>query len=257
MKKLITLVGAAALALLTTSCLQQHTTLSLNKDGSGTITETTALGAQMLAMMGAAGGEGQDPLAEMIEQAKARSAEAAKTMGEGVTVKEVKALNEGGKKGFVVVYAFTDINKLKYSFGQGMGDNPEEDNNDPIQMSYKDGVLTVLNDYDQEEGDAAADEDEEEIDDASMAMAKQMMADMRVSFSLEFPGGIAETNAEHVDGGKVTLIDIDMGKLVQNEAKFKEFTKKQPGSPAEAKEMLKGVDGVKIETAEKVTIKLK
>ena len=157
MKKLITLVGAAALALLTTSCLQQHTTLSLNKDGSGTITETTTFGAQMLAMMGAAG-EGQDPVAQMLEQAKAKAAEAATTMGEGVTLKEVKALNEGGKKGVIAVYEFKDVNKLKYAFGQGLGDGPagEEGQNEPLDISYKDGVLTINNKYEKpEEGEQA------------------------------------------------------------------------------------------------------
>lgn len=256
MKKLITMVGAAALALLTTSCLQQHTTLSLNKDGSGTITETTVIGAQMLAMMGAAG-EGADPLAEMLQQAKTKAADAAAKMGEGVSVKEVKALNEGGNKGVVVTYTFQDINKLKYAFGQGLGDGPAEDEEaDPLDISYKDGVLTINNKYEKPE---AAEEEEanEEMDEASLAMAQQMMGDMRISLSLEFPGGIAETNAEHVEGNKVTMMDMDFGKLIAQQDKFKEFMKAQPESPAEAKELLKGVEGVKVETAEKLTIKLK
>ena len=60
-----------------------------------------------------------------------------------------------------------------------------------------------------------------------------------------------------VEGNTVTMIDLNMGKLLDNPEKFKEFNKKQPGSPAEAKEMLKGIDGIKVETAEKLTIKLK
>lgn len=256
MKQLITLVGAVALALLTSSCLQQHTTLSLNKDGSGTITEATILGAQMLAMMGAAG-EGGDPLAQMLEQAKAKSADAIAKMGEGVSVKEVKPLNEGGNKGIVVVYEFKDINKLKYAFGQGLGDGPEEgEESEPIDISYKDGVLTINNKYEKPEA-GEEDTDNEEMDEAGLAMAQQMMGDMRISLSLDFPGGIAETNASHVDGSKVTVMDMDFGKLIAQQDKFKEFMKAKPESPAEAKELLKGVEGVKIETAEKLTVKLK
>jgi hypothetical protein len=255
MKKLITLAGAAALALLSTSCLQQHTTLSLNKDGSGSITETTLFGEQMLAMMGAAG-EGQDPLAQMIQQANAKSAAAAAKMGEGVTLKEVKALNEGGKKGIVTVYEFKDINKLKYAFGQSLNNGPDNgDKKEPLDISYKDGVLTINNKH--EKPEKGADAGNDEIDENGLAMAQQMMADVRISLSLEFPGGIAETNASHVEGNKVTMMDVDMGKLIAQGDKFKEFMKAQPESPAAAKELLKDVDGVKIETAEKLTIKLK
>lgn len=257
MKKLITLVGAAALALLTTSCLQQHTTLSLNKDGSGTVTETTIFGAQMLAMMGAAGPEAGDPVEQMLAQAKAKSAQTAAKMGEGVSVKEIKPLNEGGKKGMVVVYEFKDINQLKYAMGQGMGDGPgeAEEAKEPLDISYKDGVLTINNKYEKpEDGANAADE---AMSDEQLAMAQGMMADMRMSLSLEFPGGIAETNAEHQEGNKVTIMDIDFGKLMTQQDKFKEFMKGQPETPAQAKEMLKGVEGVKIETAEKLTVKLK
>ena len=254
MKKLIAMVGAAALALLTTSCMQQETTLSLNKDGSGTITETIVLGAQMIAMMGAAGGEGGDPLDQMIAQAKAKSAEALAKMGEGVTLKEIKKLDKGGKKGLITVYEFKDINKLKYAFGGSMGDDEGGEDKEPLDISYKDGVLTINNKYEKPEG---GDAQEEAIDEQGLMMAQQMMGDMRMTLNLEFPGGIAETNAEHVEGNKVTMMDIEFGKLIQQQDKFKAFMKAQPETPAEAKELLKGVDGVKVETAEKLTIKLK
>ncbi len=253
MKKLIAMVGAAALALLTTSCLQQHTTLSLNKDGSGTITESTTIGADMLAMMGAAGGEGQDPLAQMVEQAKAKSAQTAAKMGEGVSVKEIKPINQGGKKGWITVYEFKDINKVKYAFGQGMGDDEGGKQKENIDISYKDGVLTINNKF--EPGDKP--KNDEAIDENGLAMAQQMMGDMHISLSLEFPGGIAETNAKHVDGNKVTLMDMPFGKLIADQAKFKAFMKADPQSMAEANELLNGIDGVKVETAEKITVKLK
>lgn len=249
------MVGAAALALLTTSCLQQETTLSLNKDGSGTITETTILGAQMLAMMGAAGGEGGDPLDQMIAQAKDKSDEAVAKMGEGVTLKEVKKLDKGGKKGLITVYEFKDINQLKYVFGSSLGDDDGGEDKEPLDISYKNGVLTINNKYEKaKEGEQPA---KPEMSDQQLAMAQQMMGEMRMALKLEFPGGIAETNALHQDGNKVTMMDIDFGKLIAQEGKFKEFMKAKPESPAQAAQLLKGVDGVKIETAEKLTVKLK
>jgi hypothetical protein len=177
-------------------------------------------------------------------------------MGDGVSLKDIKPLNEGGKKGMVVTYAFKDINKLKYAFGQSLGGGPEEDKEkEPLDISYKDGLLTINNKYEKPKEDAEA--PKEAIDESGLMMAKQMMGDMRISLKLEFPGGIAETNAEHTEANKVTIMDVDFGKLIAQEDKFQEFMKGQPGSPAAAKEMLRGVDGVVIETAEKLTVKLK
>lgn len=71
----------AALAL--PSCLQNETTVTLNKDGSGTVVEETFLGAKMLEMMTQFAQPGApDPVAEMFSEDKAK-AKIAK-MGEGV-----------------------------------------------------------------------------------------------------------------------------------------------------------------------------
>ncbi|MDX1680897.1 MAG: hypothetical protein R3242_09220 [Akkermansiaceae bacterium] len=255
MKKLITALGALTLTLLT-SCLQNETTLSLNKDGSGTITEITTFGPEIFQMMGAVG-EGGDPMEQMLQQNKERSEKAVASMGEGVTLKEVKAINRDGKKGVITVYEFKDVNKLNYVFGQSMNEGgPEGEEGEPLKLSYKDGVLTLDNTL--EEGDAGdADVAGEAPGPEEMAMAKQMMKDVRMSFKLEFPGGIAETNGEYVDGNKVTLMDLDMGALVNNDEKFKEFMTSDPGSAAEAKKILDGIEGIKVEGADTLSVKLK
>ena len=114
-------------------------------------------------------------------------------------------------------------------------------------------MLTINNEYEEPEEKP----ENPPIDEQQMAMAMKMMEEMRIVFSIELPGGIEETNAEYVDGNTVTIMDMDMGALSKNPDKFKEFMSAQPGSPAEAKEMLEGVEGVKVETAETLTIKLK
>lgn len=246
-------------AALSTSCLQHYSTISLNKDGSGTITEKMILGDQMVAMMMQFAEDGDDPIADMVAQTKDGSQEKLKAMGEGVTLKEVKAVNEGGKKGVAVVYAFEDINKLKYAFGQGLsnGEGPEgeEEKNDPISFSYKDGELTILNQFKPDPNDQQ-EVDEPAADDQNMAMAKQMLRDMRISLALEFPGGIAKTNAEYVEGNVVTIADIKMEALLEDEEKFKAFSNK-PGSLAEMREVIKGLDGIRMDTNEKLSVKLK
>lgn len=258
MKKLITIVAASALSLLCTSCFQQQTTISLNKDGSGTVTETVILGPQMIAMV-SAGNEGADPLDEFVQKAKQNAEETVVKMGEGVSVKEVKALNKDGKKGTVTVYAFKDINKLKYVFGQGFasdeGDDEGAQESDPLNFNYKGGVLTVST-----KGNKPADgnkAEKEEIDEQGMAMAKAMMADMYMGLSLEFPDGIAESDAKHTEGNKVVMVDLNFGKFMADDEKFRKFMETNHTSFKEVAEQLDGVDGVKVETAEKFTVKLK
>lgn len=270
MKKSIPLL-AAALALFLSSCFEHNAVITLNKDGSGTITEETILGAQASAMMeqmaGLGGDGGPDPFASMADEAKAK--ENAAKLGEGVTVSNVEKIDKDGRKGGRVVYAFKDINALKYSFGKAMGEMGEgmkppgaeaeaAKADAPLTFSYKDGVLALKNPNVNQKPDAdKSAASDEEMDDQSLAMAQQMMADMRVSLKIELPGGIAETNASHVEGNTVTFMDLEMGKLVKDPEKFKAFAKLQPETPAEMQEALKGVDGVKIETQEEVTIKLK
>jgi hypothetical protein len=270
MKKLLfTLAGA--FALLASSCIEHHATISLNKDGSGTITEETVMGAQAVAMMesmAAMGGEeggAENPFADMADKAKAE--EKAKALGEGVTIKEVKAIDENGRKGARVVYAFEDINKVKFSFGDAMSElgegmspdaGEEAAKDEPMAFSYKDGVLTLKNEMDAAGGDEKEEQpDVEEMGEQEMAMAQQMFGDMKMSLKIELPGGIEKTNATHVDGNTVTFMDIDFGKLVSDPEKFKKFAAAQPESPAEMQEAVKGIEGVKVETKEEVTIELK
>jgi hypothetical protein len=267
MKKLL-MIMAFALALAVTSCIEHHVVLTLNKDGSGTITEETTLGGAVVAMMaGIPGADGDaNPLAEMTDESKVK--EQAATMGEGVTVQTVEEVDANGRKGGKITYAFKDINKLKYSFGgtlndmsEGMGglggaEEGEADEAKPLNLSYRDGVLTLKNDA---VADAGAKEEEpaEEMDEAGIAMAKQMMGDMKMSFKLEFPGGIAESNATHVDGNTVTMMEMEMGKLLEDPEKFKKLNQAKPETAAEMQEALKGIEGVKVEIRDEVTIKLK
>ncbi len=116
MKKLLSLF-ALMMAFALTSCIEHHVVILLNKDGSGTITEETTLGAQAIAMMeqmAALGGEAaEDPFADMADEAKAKTNAA--SMGEGVTVKKVEKIDADGRKGGRVVYAFKDINTVRYA----------------------------------------------------------------------------------------------------------------------------------------------
>lgn len=256
---------SAAMALLVTSCMEHHVTIRLNKDGSGTITEETTLGAKMLAMIeqmagiGGEGAEAPDPTADLVDEEKAKKSAAA--MGEGVTLEKVEKIDEAERKGGRTVYAFKDINKVKYAFGgalDDMGPGGEEgaaDEKEPLEWAYKDGVLTIKNKGLEKPEDG--EEETPEADPAQLAQAKQMLDGMRMSVRLEFPGGIEETNASHRDGETVTMMEMDMGKLLEDPEAFAKLQKAQPETPADMAEALKGIEGMKVDTNEELRVKLK
>ncbi|MCW1887498.1 hypothetical protein OKA04_22370 [Luteolibacter flavescens] len=275
MKRALQFCGAALLALFTTSCFEQESTVSLNKDGSGTITQTILISAEMVEM---AAQSGQDPTKDMVDKKKAE--EQAAKMGEGVTVEKVEALEKGGKKGAIVVFAFKDINKVKYSFSDALsgmqeegaggpgGDAPDADGKkaaeEPIKFTYKDGelVMTVpqdkAKDGDKKAGEEAKEDDAEDPMAAQMMeMMKEMFKDMRVTFKLEIPGGIAESNASHVSGTTVTIMDVPFGKLVGDPANMKKLQSMKDAKPEEVAAAFKDVEGLKIETKEEIKVKLK
>src|SRR5690606_730959 len=124
MKKQMLSACSAVVALLLASCFEHTSTIRLEKDGGGTVTEETLLGAQASAMLaGLPAGDGQDPLSQMADPDKA--AKSAAAMGEGVTVEKVEKIDKDGRKGGRVVYRFKDINTLKYTFGKSMSDAGE------------------------------------------------------------------------------------------------------------------------------------
>ena len=251
------------------SCIQVESTISVKKDGSGTITEELVFGEQMVMMMqmgaaqGGPGAGGADPMAQMLDKKKAQ--ERAGKMGEGVELVSVEKLDAKGKMGIKTIYKFSDINKLTYSGASAMdlGDMPgakkEEAENAGTSFKLVDGTLTILQKEpdlekaaDAEEGDKP--ELPDEVDDQAMAMMQGMMKDMRMSMKINIESGIAKSNATYVDGDTVTLADINFGKLVANPEKLKAL---QTGDFEKAKDALKGIDGVKFEAQEKIEIKMK
>jgi len=260
----------AALAL--PSCLQQATTIHLNKDGSGTLVEETTLGAQMSAMLeqmgGLGGDQAKDPVKEMASPEKAKTR--ATALGQGVTVQKVEPITVNGNKGARTTYHFADINQLQLSAGSGLQDAmpkmpgaPEAaaPKVKPITFKYADGVLTIAN-PEREKPEvpaaeiakkAAPDLDREQME----PMMKQMMGDMKVSLKLVVEPGIASTTATYVEGNTITLAEMDMGKVMENPGAIKKLQSVDQKDPAKAMEALKNFKGVKVDAQQEITVKVK
>lgn len=260
--------AVAVLALLALpSCLENETTISLNKDGSGTVTEKTLFGAQMVAMFEQMAGFGGPEAGNESPLAKLQDEEAhkirAEEMGEGVTFEKMEKLEENGKKGVRVTYKFKDINKLKAAPGnsmEGMSDDvAEEDKSEPVKFTYEDGKLTFkMPQPEQEEESKDADPAADAEMEGMAAMAKQMMGDMKMSMKLVVPSGIVETNATFHEGDTITLMEMNMAKVMEKDENFNKFMKLSNNSDqTKTLNALKDIEGVKVEAKPEVTVTVK
>jgi hypothetical protein len=249
-----------------TGCLQIEKIVKLKPDGSGTVEETLVMSKatldQMQQMMASFGGDkAKAKPPELMDEAKLK--EAAGKMGEGVTfVSATKISGEKGE-GFKAIYAFTDINKLKVDQnpssampGQG-GPKPggEKDKKEPVVFRFAKGSPAELAVTLPQPEVKPKKEQPPGMEDMAMQMMQQMFKDMKITLAVEVQGAIKDTNAEYRDGSRVTLIDLDMNKLLADPAKFKELAKANPQSLQEGKALLKGIEGIKIESAPEVKIK--
>lgn len=272
MKKLLLILAATLTSLVLPGCFQSETTIHLNKDGSGTIVEETLLGTQMLEMIDQMAGLGgqdnkKDPLKTMFSEEKAKTR--ATELGEGVTFEKCKIIDANGAKGARVTYTFKDINKLTPSFGDNMkkmspmgeahagaAKKPK-----PVAFAYAGGKLTIKmpqpDPKDAPEIPAAEVPDKPDMNNPEAeAMMKQMLGDMKMSLKVVIEPGVAETNASHQNGNTITLFDMNMGKLLENADTLKKLGKIDKNNPAAAMEALKGIEGLKCETQQEVTVKV-
>jgi len=284
-RKLFAVVIAAAMFAVT-GCIDSTTVVKVKKDGSGIIVESVYFGKAFIQMMqqmtAQMGGKPEAPGAAKpfdppLEVEKYKSK--AEQMGEGVTYQSAKKVQKSdGSPGVQVIYAFTDINKLKLSMqdagggagGPGMGGAQEAKDPITFQMAKaaKPKLVIIMPKPDKAKGAegkapavADAGKTPPEPPPEQMAQMKQMFDGLRMRLAVMVDGKITKSNATYQEKDKdgnshiVTLFDMNFGKLISDEAAFKKLAAMgDVQDMAVVKEKLKGIDGIKAETAEKVEV---
>src|SRR4029077_3940157 len=92
-------------------------------------------------------------------------------------------------------------------------------------------------------------------DPTQLAMMKKMLDGLRIEIALEVAGAIVKTNSPYVQGSKVTLLEMDFAELMTNDAVLGRLP--HPESIEDAKQMLKGVKGMKINLDREVSVEFK
>jgi hypothetical protein len=249
-------------------CIQSDTVIEVKKDGSGLIVETVKLSNMLLDSLknmskNMAEGEAdakdkpkaepEDPMQSMMKDAAVRVKQY------GTDVKLVSAVPVKGEtmSGYKATYSFTDINTLR------INQNPEGKTGKPAdgQPAKKEeiitfrlvkgpvSVLTVTMPKEKTEKKPveAVKKEKTEADAAAEEMVRMMFKDMSVKVILVMEGTIVKTNATYREGSKLTIIDMDFGKILENKDAFEKLNAAQPKTIEETKELVKGIKGLKIE----------
>ncbi len=293
MKRLFCAAMSILMTAFLSGCLQDTIVIHVKTDGSGTIEETFLLSNSMLDLMesiaGSMGGPGKedgvkdnkaatkdsskkkasetrdDVIAKMAKDAEKR----ADTFGAAVRFISAKPVRADTASGCNAIYAFEDISQVRVNQNPGAkmdgqkaerSDSPKEEY---LLFKFTKGppaklIVTLPPQKDtsgsQETGKAIEGKSNEDASAQSPEMMKNIFQDMKVKIAIQFEGTIKNTNASYRDGSTVTLIEMDIGKLMTNSALFKQVLAANPLSIGETKALFKSVEGLKFETNNPVTV---
>jgi len=261
----VRMVMAIVVCAMLAGCFQVETTVRLNPDGSGTVEENMLLSGKMveqmeqMAMAFAGPDEKAKPFS-LYDPQKLR--ERAVGMGSGVVFVSGEPLEKEGFKGYRATYSFKDINTLKLSRkAEGPmsdGDGSKGGTEQPIQFRFTPGRearLVVIQPHAEKQTEQPApdtvpqpakEQKASMTPDQEKAMV-EMLKGMKFSLAIEVNGTITESNASYRNGNRITLFELDLGRMVLDAEKLELLKKAEPASPEEAKEILKALPGFKME----------
>lgn len=243
-------------------CFQLTSVLAVKADGSGTIQQrllfTPAALAQIRGLAAVAGGNGQsfDPVSE--PQARA----AAAALGPGVAYVSSMPINTPEGQGRDITYAFTDINQLRIPLeppipgGGIVGAQGASMNQASFKLTRQpDGnaLLRIIVPKPPMPGPtSSAQGGASPLPLDQLAMFKQMLAGARLAIYVEPDGQVVRTSSPHVEGRRVTLIDVALDPLLKDDTVISRLQAAR--TPDEAKTILEGVPGMKVNFDPEITI---
>jgi hypothetical protein len=233
------------------------TVLKVAADGSGTIEHRMLYTAAALAQLRqlsalAGGGQAVDPLSE--QQAKDMTA----SIGPGVTYVSSEPITSPLGQGRASIYVFTDVSQLRISTQpaapaglkirtQGFTTEPESVT---FAMARSPGGNAVLQINVPEPNflDALGSPNAT----AQIGMVKTLLAGARVLLAAEPAGTVVRSSSPYVEGSRVTLLEVDLDEVLKDETLLPRL--QAATTPDEAKAIVKGAAGLKINLDRAITI---
>ncbi len=273
MRPFVRLSAVLLLAGLTSGCITAITSIKLRPDGSGTIHQTLSMSAaaagEFAAMANgfkdAAPGAKKGEPPELFSEKDMK--EAVSKYGEGVVFVSSTPIKTADRVGRMATYQFADVTKLRIDQKPQTGDLPgasaSKGKEDVLfrfaRHSSGTSQLTVVFPEatfgEGKRGTRDKDGKPKSLAPGQLEMMKKMFEGLKVSIDVDVLGTIVKTNSPHVQGSKVTLLEMDFAELLANEKLLAEMG--EPGSIEEAKQMLKDVKGFKVNLDREVVIEFK
>jgi hypothetical protein len=96
-----------------------------------------------------------------------------------------------------------------------------------------------------------------EPDPGAAEMMKVLFKDMSIRVAVQVVGTIVKTNATYQNKSMITLVDMEFGKIFENEKAFEKLNAAQPKTVEEMKVLVKDIKGLKIEMNNPVMVQFR
>ena len=286
----ILLLLAATSSIFLSACIEESTVIKVSRDGSGLIHERsyTAASDNVISLPGLSR-KGRDKKDAKEVEPKLPSEAALKkyaaTLGTGVTFESVKAnTNKKGWMGYEILYAFEDINTVRYARNTPKPDSDDDkkkkhqnkkDNEFITTFAMADGRLLMEMERDgfrrtkqapvQQPGSPTIDPYADttgprpiQMNISSPAMNEEMMKaltkGMRMGIFVQIDGEIADTNAAHRNGNLITLFNADLGTMLETEGGMDALKQLESVDRATFQSLSDQFDGLEIDLQDPIVV---
>jgi hypothetical protein len=255
--------GVLVLAAVSCSaCFESTTILRVRNDGSGTLQQRTIVKQAALAQLRtfAALGGGRatlDPLSE--DQAR----QLATSLGAGVTYVSSTPISNADGEGREAHYAFTDVSQLHVSEQpQAPGGvtvrTPGLSTDSPaitLSLTHEPGGNAVLHIFIPPPAIVGGANGSGGINPAvfeQLQGLKAMLAGAHLLIAMEPEGQLVRTSSPYVDGQRVTLLEVDLDRVLADEAFLARLQAAK--TPDELRAVTKNAPGLKINLDPEITV---
>lgn len=263
-------------AVLAAGCIDVDTLVRVSADGSGSVRERVLVSRTLTAPLraleeglGQLQGEGR-PGAGFSILDRERLRERAGRMGPGVALVSAEPLSEEDAEGYVARYRFDDVRTLRINQNPGdrapvgSGSSPLPAKGEYLTFEFTPGAVPELRVRMPRAPGAGEPPDGADPEppkgpagEATLAKARELFRGLRVAIAVEVEGTVLESNASHREGSRVVLMEVDFSELLEDPERWRELSRRRPRSLEEAKELLRDLPGVKVETEEEVRIRFR
>jgi hypothetical protein len=208
---------------------------------------------------------------DIFDEAKLR--ESARHKGEGVTFIGGSKIITDDYEGYKAMYAFEDINKVKINQnpGEKVPSVPQQGGSDtdrnekeyviftfhkgnPAELIIK-SPRSSMNSKSESSENTQPSQNNDKPSEEMTDQVKQLFQGMKITLTVAVDGNIVETNASHREGSKITLAELDFGKVMEMPELFTKLSPALPKSMEESKLLMQDIPGIKVDLHDEIRIR--